>query len=274
MLFVTYLEYSDKNDLGTLKGAGRKLEDYLQSLRKAHARIPGLMVLTSPDTARLIRQQPGFKDFPLEVVQIPTVNRDRDRFTRLLENGAKSMLSRRHASPEGEADYIALTGNKLHYLLAASALQPEHEELCWIDAGIFLPTHRHVHGDDVFTISSEPTGLPAVYASSFSFKDFLRPEGLRASILKGRSRAQLCGGSFIIRKDLALRTAEGAERYVDKSIERFNVIPTEQCTYLLALLDEGVRPSYLIRNYNGLYRAILSRPSRSLGDAMKARLLH
>ena len=262
-IFVTYLAFSEANQLALLKkDHTRTLDNYVRSLVEANSRINGLQVFADAQTENKIREITGAEHLPIIAVKDDVVLEMRERFLRYLVDGAKSMLSGRGLSLEAEADYLAVTHAKLHRLLDAAHLNEKSDDFTWIDAGIFMPTHSQKHGRRPYSINQEGSG-EVVYASSFDPREIWGRDSFSERVLTNISKSQLCGPAFTLTRGAISPGMDVSSELIDRSIRKFGYIPTEQCTYFLAFLHFGHSPKYISRHYRDIYKKVLSGPRPS-----------
>lgn len=271
--FITFFSFSDDNELAALKNDNnRTIDFYLKSLLEAQRKLPNLVIYSDSSTIRNVRKKEKYSDLNLSSIDTTQLEEDRRKYERLLDNGVKSMLSGQEVGSFAHANYLAIIHNKIKYMMEYAATNHvKNEPIIWVDAGIFSTGHTHCHGSRNYQIESMDTERFR-YAVSFKFVDLFK-KSLLGSILLGTSKTQLCAGIFSINSNDLLEISNEADRVVDYTIEQYSFIPTEQCSYLIALINLNFAPTYIVRHYFGLYGLILGTKAPTVLAKMTSTLI-
>ncbi len=271
--FVTFFAFSDDNELAALKDDNnRTIDFYLKSLLEAQMRLPNLVIYSDSSTIRRIREKEEYVHLNLSSIDTTQLDEDRRKFERLLSSGVKSMMSRQEVGNFAHANYLAIIHNKIKYMMEYAATNNvKNEPIVWVDAGIYSTGHTHFHGSQNYQIEPMDTARFR-YAVSFKFVDLFK-KSLLASILLGTSKTQLCAPVFSINSDDLLEVSNEITRVVDYTIEQYSFIPTEQCSYLIALINLNIAPKYIVKHYRGIYSYMLGVKSSSVRSRITSALI-
>ncbi len=272
--FVTYLSLGPDSQIRALKGdQSRTIGNYGASIVDASRILPEMHIITDAITFDNLKNACDTEALNIEVMDSGFQESLKARFTKEVLSGARSMLSDKCISQMAEVDYIAATHCKLAAMQWMSDKSKNaYRDITWIDAGIFMSTHRYKHGSRSYDLSSSPS-CGITFASSFDPLDLVRQGGFEMRVLTSESKTQLCGPSFTLDVSL-IDDANGlSQEFIDRSIRKYRYIPTEQCTYLLSFLQLGFAPTYIVRHYREIYRKILARPRPSGLDSFLGKIL-